>query len=133
MHAAELFANTALRARVAELARTGAPIAAECAGLLYLARALDGVPMCGVLPVDAHMTGTLTLGYRDAVRADGTPVRAHEFHRTTCTPAVGSPPAYTLADGTPEGFAPGRIHASYLHVHWAGSPHLAHDLVGAAL
>ena len=47
--------------------RSGAPIAAECAGLLYLARTLDGHPMCGVLDVDAAMTDRLTLGYREAV------------------------------------------------------------------
>ena len=132
VHAAELSANEPLRAAVARLAAAGAPIAAECAGLLYLAQTLDGVPMSGVLPVDAHMTSRLTLGYREATTADGTRVRAHEFHRTRCTPTVGSPPAYTLADGTPEGFAPGRIRASYLHLHWAGSPRLARQLVGAS-
>ena len=31
----------------------GAPVAAECAGLLYLSRALDGAPMCGVLDAEA--------------------------------------------------------------------------------
>jgi cobyrinic acid a,c-diamide synthase len=132
IHAEQLSANEPLRAEVARLAASGAPIAAECAGLLYLAQSLDAAPMCGVLPVRAEMTGRLTLGYREATRADGTHVRAHEFHRTRCTPAVGAPPAYTLADGTPEGFAPGRVHASYLHLHWAGSPHLARDLVAAA-
>jgi cobyrinic acid a,c-diamide synthase len=137
VHAAELSANASLRADVRRLANAGAPIAAECAGLLYLAQTLDDVPMCGVLPIDARMTSALTLGYREAVRHGDTAetsvaVRAHEFHRTSCTPAVGSPPAYTMADGSPEGFAPGRIHASYLHLHWAGSPQLARELVGAA-
>jgi cobyrinic acid a,c-diamide synthase len=132
VHAEQLSANEPLRAAVARLASSGAPISAECAGLLYLAQSLDAAPMCGVLPVRAAMTDRLTLGYREAKRADGTHVRAHEFHRTRCTPAVGAPPAYTLADGTPEGFAPGRIHASYLHLHWAGSPQLARELVAAA-
>ncbi len=44
-----------------------APVAAECAGLLYLARELDGKPMCGVLDAEARMSGRLTLGYRQAV------------------------------------------------------------------
>ena len=48
-HAADLSANASLRAEVAALARAGAPVIAECAGLLYLARSLDGHPMCGVL------------------------------------------------------------------------------------
>ena len=38
VYAAELSANEPLRAAVAELAAAGAPVAAECAGLLYLAR-----------------------------------------------------------------------------------------------
>src|SRR6202034_1410738 len=62
-HAAGLSANTRLRGQVAALARSGAPVIAECAGLLYLARSLDGHPMCGVLDADAAMTGRLTIGY----------------------------------------------------------------------
>ena len=51
-HAAGLSANAPLRAEVAALARSGAPVIAECAGLLYLARSLDGHPMCGVLDAE---------------------------------------------------------------------------------
>jgi cobyrinic acid a,c-diamide synthase len=93
-HAGQLSANASLRAQVAALAAAGAPVIAECAGLLYLARSLDGHPMCGVLDVEATMTSALTLGYRDAVAtADsplapaGTRARGHEFHRTAVTPA----------------------------------------------
>ena len=49
------------------LAASGAPVHAECGGLLYLCESLDGAPMCGVLPASAAMTERLTLGYRDAV------------------------------------------------------------------
>jgi cobyrinic acid a,c-diamide synthase len=135
VHAAELSANAALRADVVRLVTGGGAVAAECAGLLYLASTLDGRPMCGVLPVAARMTGRLTLGYREALRSDGVRVRAHEFHRTACAPPHGRPPAYTLADGTPEGFAPGsygRVRASYLHLHWAAHPAVARDLVAGA-
>ena len=52
VHASELSANEPLRADVARLAAAGAPVAAECAGLLYLASELDGLPMCGVLDAD---------------------------------------------------------------------------------
>ena len=69
VHAADLAANEPLRADVARLARSGRPVIAECAGLLYLARELDGQPMCGVLDASAGMTGRLTLGYRDATAA----------------------------------------------------------------
>ncbi|HWN59073.1 MAG TPA: cobyrinate a,c-diamide synthase, partial [Streptosporangiaceae bacterium] len=73
-HAADLSANAALRAEVAALAGAGAPVIAECAGLLYLSRSLDGHPMCGVLEADTEMTGRLTLGYRDAVAVTGSPL-----------------------------------------------------------
>ncbi len=95
VHAAQLSANAALRSQVAALARAGAPVLAECAGLLYLARSLDGEPMCGVLGIDAEMTGKLTLGYRDAVAVTdsalapaGTRAHGHEFHRTAIRAAA---------------------------------------------
>jgi cobyrinic acid a,c-diamide synthase len=137
-HASDLSGNTRLRDAVAQLARSGAPVIAECAGLLYLAEELDGRPMCGVLPVTAQMTSRLTLGYRDAVAAAGSvlapaglPVRGHEFHRTTVSPASGEPPAWLL-EGRPEGFTHRGVHASYLHLHWAARPELATRVVGAA-
>jgi cobyrinic acid a,c-diamide synthase len=135
VHAAALSANTGLRAEVAAAAAAGVPIAAECAGLLYLARSLDGAPMCGVLPADATMTGRLTLGYREAtaegrscLAEQGTTVRGHEFHRTACTPPHGDPAAWLVdrdAGDEPEGFVTGAVHASYLHLHWAGRPRFA--------
>jgi cobyrinic acid a,c-diamide synthase len=138
MHAGELSANEPLRADVARLAAAGAPVVAECAGLLYLARELDGRPMCGVLDATAQMTGRLTLGYRDATAAGdsvlapaGTQVRGHEFHRTVADPAASAVPAWSV-DGRPEGFVQRQVHASYLHLHWAGYPQLAQRLVAAA-
>ena len=40
---------------------------AECGGLLWLSRSLDGVGMVGAVPADARMTERLTIGYRTAV------------------------------------------------------------------
>lgn len=142
-HLPELTANAPLRAEIADAAARGMPIVAECAGLAYLARSLDGAPMCGVLPATATMTGRLILGYREARAAStglltsaGTPVRGHEFHRTATGPAAGSSPAWTWDDeGAPvrEGFVHHHVHASYLHTHWAAHPEFAHRLVAAAV
>jgi cobyrinic acid a,c-diamide synthase len=142
VYAQQLSDNTPLREAVAALAARGGPVAAECAGLLWLARSLDGKPMCGVLPVDAGMTPKLTLGYRDAVAVGdsvlapaGTRVSGHEFHRTAVTPPAGVTPAWAWRGGTGtvrEGFTAGSVHASYLHLHWAGSPAVARRLVEAA-
>jgi cobyrinic acid a,c-diamide synthase len=138
IHVADLAANEPLRADVARLARSGRPVIAECAGLLYLARELDGQPMCGVLDASAGMTGRLTLGYRDATAAAdsvvapaGVTVRGHEFHRTSVDPPHSPAPAWTFG-GRPEGFVRGAVHASYLHLHWAGYPELARRVVEAA-
>ena len=47
-------------------AGSGLVIWAECGGLLWLARSLDGHPLTGLLPADGIMTDRLTLGYRTA-------------------------------------------------------------------
>ena len=55
VHAEELARNASLRADVAAGIAAGLPTVAECAGLLYLAGSLDGLPMAGALPVSARM------------------------------------------------------------------------------
>ncbi|MFH8292336.1 cobyrinate a,c-diamide synthase [Streptomyces sp. NPDC018059] len=138
VYAPELSANEPLREAVAALARSGAPVAAECAGLLYLARELDGKPMCGALDAEARMSERLTLGYREAVAvsdsvlaAAGTRTRGHEFHRTVVEPGAGPAPAWGLhaPERRVEGFVQGNVHASYLHTHWAARPDVARRFV----
>ncbi|MEU7580756.1 cobyrinate a,c-diamide synthase [Streptomyces sp. NPDC041068] len=138
VYAPELSANEQLRKAVAELALSGAPVAAECAGLLYLSRELDGKPMCGVLDAGARMSERLTLGYREAVAvsdsvlaAAGTRMRGHEFHRTVVEPGAGSAPAWGLhkPERRVEGFVQRNVHASYLHTHWAAEPGVARRFV----
>jgi cobyrinic acid a,c-diamide synthase len=130
VHADELSANAPLRDEVAGAIQSGMPVVAECAGLLYLCRELDGLPMVGALDAVARMTKRGSLGYRkatapaDTLFAESGLVTGHEFHRTEVLPRHGKTPAWTW-DGTPEGFASPTLHASYLHVHWAGHPNLA--------
>ncbi|MEU1900737.1 cobyrinate a,c-diamide synthase [Nocardiopsis dassonvillei] len=132
VYAGELAANRGLLTQLREAVRDGVPTVAECAGLLYLAESLDGEPMAGAVPARARMTGRLTLRYPEAVSPGdtlltraGERVTGHEFHRTAMTPgACGDLPAWEI-EGAPEGFASPTLHASYLHVHWAGHPRLA--------
>lgn len=138
----ELAANAPLRAAVAAHARSGRPILAECGGLLYLCRELDGHEMCGVLPASARMTDRLSLGYREATAAARTPwldagerVRGHEFHYSEVEPRHGEPAAWVLAARgrtRPDGFVVGAVQASYLHVHWAAHPRIARRFARAA-
>ncbi|SEP52848.1 cobyrinate a,c-diamide synthase [Amycolatopsis saalfeldensis] len=131
VHAAELSANRELREQVAAAIARGMPVSAECAGLLYLCESLDGLPMVGALPATAVMTKRGKLGYRTAVSLSdnvvapaGARVTGHEFHRTEVTPGHGATPAWGW-DRLRDGFASDSLHASYLHVHWAGYPELA--------
>ncbi|MEV1293787.1 cobyrinate a,c-diamide synthase [Pseudonocardia sp. NPDC049635] len=138
-HVGALGENRSLRAAVARLAATGAPVHAECGGLLYLCRDLDGIPMCGVLDASAAMTDRLTLGYREAVAVSASPlfppgsrVGAHEFHRCAVTPRAGAAPAWAWRGGEPEGHVVAGVHASFLHTHPAGNPDVVARLVDLA-
>lgn len=138
-HAEALAANGPLRAAVRRFAAAGGPVVAECGGLLYLARTLDGHPMCAVLPADGRMTDRLSLGYRRAraagrssLAAAGADLRGHEFHYSRVEPAAGTDPAWLLDGDRTEGFVAAGVHASYLHTHWAAFPEVAARLVAAA-
>ncbi|MGZ4699264.1 MAG: cobyrinate a,c-diamide synthase, partial [Oryzihumus sp.] len=145
VHAADLSLNASLRQAISDFAARGGAIAAECAGLLYLTEELDGARMCGVLPLRARMDSRLTLGYRSAVAltgsvlaAEGERVTGHEFHRTVVAPTAATAPAPawgwrgTTGALVREGAVRGRVHASYLHTHWAGHPQMATRLIAAA-
>jgi cobyrinic acid a,c-diamide synthase len=138
VYAAELAANRCLLDDLRAAVAAGIPTVAECAGLLYLAESLDGVPLAGVLPAAAVMAERLVLRYPVATAASdslitkaGEEVTGHEFHRTQTTPGVGNSAAWRI-DGDTVGYASETLHASYLHVHWAGHPQLAQRFADAA-
>lgn len=138
-YAEALSANGSMRESVRAFAESGRPVVAECGGLLYLARKLDGRPMCGVLDAEARMTDRLTLGYREARALSDSPlaergatVRGHEFHYSVVEPGAGERPAWELAGRGAEGFVAGAVHASYLHTHWAATPELPRRFLRAA-
>ncbi len=132
-YAGALSENEPLRKEVRKFAGSGRPVAAECGGLLYLCRELDGREMCGVLAAEARMTARLSLGYRKARGLASSPlldrdacIRGHEFHYSTVEPQAGAlpyaSPAWELSERGEEGFVTGGVHASYLHTHWAATP-----------
>ena len=138
-YAEALSTNRRMRESVRAFAAGGRPVVAECGGLLYLVRELDGHPMCGVLDAEATMTDRLTLGYRKAralmdspLAERGADVRGHEFHYSAVAPGAGERPAWELAGRGQEGFVAGGVHASYLHTHWAATPELPRRLVREA-
>jgi cobyrinic acid a,c-diamide synthase len=79
------------------------------------------------------VSSRLTLGYRETTPATPSwmgeaPVTGHEFHRTRVEPRAGAQMAWELG----EGWVQGGVHASYLHLHWAGVPGVAERFVAAA-
>ncbi len=151
IYAAQLAANSDMRANIRAAFHSGLPIYAECGGLMYLTEQIvdqqkTAYPMVGLLPGRSLMTGRLTLGYRTAraVRDNwlwraGETVRGHEFHYSTWE---GGPhdlsPAYELLPNEYEqevrieGTQVGNLIASYVHLHFLAHPELATRFVAAA-
>jgi cobyrinic acid a,c-diamide synthase len=118
--------------RLGEAVRAGMPVYAECGGLMYLVGQ-------GLLPGRIEMTDRLqNFGYaegvalRDSVAVRrGQKVRGHEFHYSRWLRSQGSS-AYKVGPRV-EGYARGNIHASYLHLHFGGSPGCVKRLIESAI
>jgi cobyrinic acid a,c-diamide synthase len=154
LHAGHLAASRRSLGSLGIAARSGLPIVAECGGLLLLGQELqdgDGLvhPMAGLLPFGARR-GPLSLGYRSALPArDGLVVRSgeslcgHEFHRWQLVPRpprggeLAGVEALWQLEGwgsapRMEGWTAPNVHASWLHLHWAGCPAIPSRLARAA-
>jgi cobyrinic acid a,c-diamide synthase len=139
-YAEALSQNEPLQEKVRAFAWCGRPVSAECGGLLYLCRELDGKKMCGVVDAGARMTDRLSLGYREARSVADSPLArqgdtlcGHEFHYSAVEPQAGASPdaspAWELSGRGEEGFVLGGVHASYLHTHWAATPDIPRRFV----
>lgn len=137
-YAEALADNGHVRQAVRSGVGSGLPVLAECGGYLYLCRELDGQPMCGVLPATARLTSRPAIGYRQADALTTSPfwhagerTRGHVFHHSRVDTTGNAPPAWRLDDRS-DGMVLGSVHASYLHTHWAATPHVAERFVHAA-
>ncbi|OEH84762.1 hypothetical protein BHU72_07975 [Desulfuribacillus stibiiarsenatis] len=123
----------------------GMPVFAECGGYMYLAEAIDGVPMVGVVPGKITMESRFqALGYVEALTASegfmmqGIPIRGHEFHYSKLTseiPADQQKPAFQYLGrkaGKISGYHSNHIFASYVHVHFLSNIDFVSSFVNAA-
>jgi cobyrinic acid a,c-diamide synthase len=149
MFAADLSANRDMLEDVRQLAARGAPVYAECGGLMYLGQSLRDPegrehPMVGLTPFVTSMAAKkVTVGYREVrARRDGPLVRAgetlpgHEFHWSVLHQgAPDEQAAYEVLDqpGRLEGYQDGALLASYVHLHFGSRPGLARRLVDACV
>jgi cobyrinic acid a,c-diamide synthase len=142
LHAAQLAANTSMRASVAAFAARGGPVYAECGGLMYLSATLktrDGAPhaMVGLFPATVVMRDKLqALGYVEAetqrptlLGPAGTRFRGHQFRYSELSLEGDVELAYSVrrrrGDHTSlEGYQQGNVLASYVHAHWASNPRI---------
>jgi cobyrinic acid a,c-diamide synthase len=127
--AAELAANRPLLDDAAARIRDGLATWAECGGLLWLSRELDGHAMAGVIPAVGRMTDRLTLGYRTATTTTDSPLgpagtvfRGHEFHYSRLDPGGDALHLEARFGQGPEGYATPRALATYVHHHPGGDP-----------
>jgi len=125
---------------------SGMPTYAECGGLMYLCKQIVGFdenayPMVGIFPATAIMGQRLTLGYRQAVALQNSPLVqvgdrfwGHEFHRSVLSPALNTRndrPLLSLQgydsnlQFLSEGWQRHQVHASYVHLHFGAQTHLA--------
>jgi cobyrinic acid a,c-diamide synthase len=134
-----LSANQSMLRQIRDFAARGAPIYAECGGLMYLSETLTGLDgrchaMASLLPLEVAMdpshlairyveietTGNTVLG------GPGTRARGHEFHQSRLVGSGSGGDGYTVRDSygavSCEGFAAGNVLGSYIHLHFASNP-----------
>ena len=134
-----LSSNRPLLADVRRRIEGGLVTWAECGGLLWLCRSLDGHSLCGAIEADAAMTGRLSLGYRRAtarsenpVAARGETLRGHEFHYSTVDPAGSALDLEGRTGTAVAGYSSPTLLASYLHLHLGADPGPAERFVSSA-
>jgi cobyrinic acid a,c-diamide synthase len=144
--AQQLAANKILLKQLKQVIEADLPTYAECGGLMYLCEQLIDLKqqswsMVGIIPSTVTMEAKLTLGYRQAIALQDSPLVAaaqttigHEFHRSQLT--VNSPNPQWKLQGfhqqsvtTKEGWQIKQVHASYLHLHWGVHKSLAERFI----
>ncbi|MFZ4555478.1 MAG: cobyrinate a,c-diamide synthase [Pseudanabaena sp.] len=147
--AAELAENKTARESVHNAIKSGMPTYAECGGLMYLCdRIVDfqeqSFPMVNIFPTAAKMGKRLTLGYRQAIALEDSPlvnkgdvIWGHEFHRSSLTESSDRP-LYSLQgydsqlQYPSEGWQKYQVHAAYTHLHFGAQRHLLENFLAKA-
>lgn len=140
LYAEELSKNRGMKRAIS---RFRGPVLAECGGYMYLSEALvtseASFPMVGLVPAKARLEQRPILGYRKVKALADSPVakkgwvlKGHEFHYATMPPS--SSPAWQdprKKEGL-EGFARGKIIASFLHLYFPAYPKVARRFIQQA-
>lgn len=129
--AAQLSANTAMLTQIRTVLENGLPCYAECGGMMYLCRAIDGHPMVGFFPAHCRMTERLQrFGYVHVTDRTGLCFPGHEFHHSVTEPDEPFPYAYQVAKASNPartwdcGMERGRTLGAYAHLHFLSHPEI---------
>lgn len=125
--------NQSMRESIKSALEAGLPCCAECGGLMYLGKDIDGVPMVDFLPLRCRMTDRLQrFGYVAVTDRTGLCFPAHEFHHAQAEPLPGASLAYQVQKASAAGkswacgYERKRTLAAFAHVYFADRP----DLMG---
>lgn len=148
LFAPELEGNVAMRRQLKRFADSGAPVYAECGGLMYLGRGIRTFAgrthtMVGIFPYTTAMHTRLThLGYhsvravRDTIIASrGECARGHQFRYSSLEGgSLSQGDAFSVRKGTDgravrDGFRYKNVLAQYVHLHFGSNPHFAQRFV----
>src|SRR5437660_9125672 len=128
-----------MRESIRGFIESGKRFYAECGGLMYLAKSIEGSKMAGILPTEIHVTNQLVdFGYCDVTTRvpsilgpAGTRARGHQFHYSKCATAADIP-IYTVRQGEreySEGWRFTNGIASYVHLHFLSNPAVVRNML----
>jgi cobyrinic acid a,c-diamide synthase len=146
LFAATLAENAPLKEDLKAAIEAGMPVYAECGGFIYLTRGVAGPegmhPFLGIFPVETRMLPRRkALGYREVellqesvIGAQGTRARGHEFHYSEmCEMPSSVQRLYRVSKKGvvlgEEGYRYRNCLASYIHLHFGGSPEIPGSFV----
>lgn len=124
LYAKELSGNKGMIESICRYVEDGGRMWAECGGMIYLCESIDGIPLCGILPLRCTMEDAkLSLGYR-TVDFGSFSIRGHEFHYSRIEnpeglPSVASQKNVRGKDVSTPVYRNKNTLASYTHLYWA--------------
>jgi len=132
----KLSENKSMRESILKFHNDANPIYAECGGLMYLSRSINGQDMCNVFKYPSNMTKNVqALSYviseaqnDNIILKKGEEFKGHEFHYSKIDIAEHNPKyAFKILrgrgiDGFNDGLMEKNTVASYVHTHVAACP-----------
>jgi len=144
--AEKLESNESMRRSLYKYYNEGNPIYAECGGLMYLSKSINGRDMCNVFKYPSKMTKNVqALSYviskaqkDNIILKQGDIFRGHEFHYSKVDIGNSKPEfAFKILRGTgilglEDGLMDKNTIASYIHTHIAACPQFALNFTRSA-